>query len=753
MNLRLTPMAVAIFSLYTLPATAQSAADTPQPSSTEIAHSQPQALPEVLVEGSSADVYKVERASSAKFTAPLRDTPRSMTVISAQLLQDTASTTLQDALRTVPGISFMAGEGGTAIADRPTLRGLNSSASVFVDGIRDIGTQTRDVFALDAVEVLKGADSVYAGRGSGGGSVNLVSKRAKTEDATRATLMLGSSSTLRGSIDQNWSVTDSTALRLNVMGNTGGIPGRDDAVDYEKWGVAGNLAFGLGSPTRVHLDYYHLSDSGMPDYSIPYDLATGLPVTETLGVDRENFYGLLNRDFRDAETDIGTLSLARDLDHGMTLSNVTRLGRSTNAYVVTNPDDSKGNVAHGYVNRISKNRWSQTDTFANVTDLSATVATAGLQHALHFGLEYSREKKQQDGYTVTSANPPTSAGDCANAAADVYDCTSLYAPNPSDPWLGSVTRNRTPTFYTTEVTGIYAFDTITLHPQWQANIGLRWDHYQTSTEKPSAPTANGASADYFVNYQAGVVYKPVEQASLYLSYSTETTPAQLGSGDEDAANPGSPSGCTSRCSVSNLNLDPEETRSVELGAKWEVLDQRLLLTAALFDSVRQNANILISADTYAQAGKARVRGAELSFTGQLLPAWQVFGGYSYLDSELVRGTFGSAAVGKELPNTPKNSFSLSTRYQLLDRLSIGGGGYYVSQVYGNTAGTAAAPAKRVPSYWRFDASAGYELSHNFNLRLNVQNLTDELYYTKAYASHYAALGTGRQLLVSVDMTF
>jgi catecholate siderophore receptor len=775
---RMTPLAAAVVAVYAVPGLAQEA-EAPAAAPTETpapAKQKEVALPAVKVQDNEDSPYKAEVASP-KYTAPLRDTPKQVTVISSQIMQDNVATSLQDALRTVPGITFMAGEGGTAIADRPVIRGLSSSNSIFIDGIRDIGTQTRDVFSLESVEVSKGADSAFGGRGSGGGSINLVTKQAHEGNDGAANLTMGTSDMLRGTVDKNWQINDTTAARLNVLGTRGNTPGRDDAVDYDKWGAAGSLAFGLGTPTRITADYYHLTDNGMPDYSIPYDLADGRPVTETMDVDSKNFYGLLNRDFRHTTTDTGTISIAHDLDGGMLLRNVTRYGESLNSYVVSNPDDSSGNVAKGLVYRSSKQRYAQTDTFANTTDLTGKFKTGFIDHSFDLGAEYSREMRNQDSWLVTPANPPlTAAGvasrDCTLApkTAPTYDCTSLGNPNPDDPWAGTVTRAHAPTHFTTETQGVYAFDTLTLAPQWLVNVGVRWDSYDTKAERESGvnsagtavPALSASNEDDFINYQGGLIFKPAEEGSIYVSYSTETTPQATGSGDEDA--------------ITTVLSDyrPIESRSAEIGAKWEFFE-RVLVSGAVFDTKRKHDCITGSSSNVCQpVGETRIKGAELSISGNITRNWQMFGGYSYLDSELSKGNLfitqpagGHAEIldpaqGKVLPNTPKNSLSLFTNYRFLEKATIGGGAYYVSKVYGSTQTSSSTTAagittltipKYVPDYWRFDAMAGYDFTPSLTAQLNVQNLTDETYYTKAFTTHYAQLGPGRQYLLSLNMKF
>ena len=740
MNHRLNRIAAAILAAHALPVMAQEEAAAE--------------LSPVTVEGASIRDYKSDEASSPKFTAPLLDTPRSVTVINSEVLRDSGSTSLQDALRVVPGITFGAGEGGQPIADRPIIRGLNSTANVFVDGVRDIGTQTREIFALESVEVIRGADSVYSGRGSGGGSINLVSKTPKPEAFTSGTLMIGTDDLLRGTLDRNWRLGEDVGARLNVLGTKGGTPGRDNAVDFEKWGIAPSITVGIDSATRLTAGYYHLTDNGMPDYSIPYDLASGQPATETLGVDSDRFFGLVSRDFREAKTDIATLTAARDLDNGFVLRNVTRYGTSTNSYVVTNPDDSKGNVANGLVYRNTKSRFTETDTFANVTDLSGVAQVYGFEHRFNIGLEFSREEKVADGWNVVSDGAGTGT-DCSDPVQGPLllasgDCTDLFAPNPYDPWSGTVSRRNDPTYFTTDITSLYGLDSVSMSPRWQGSFGLRWDQYQTEAIKPSDPAVNGISRDSFLNYQVGLVFKPVPNSSIYASLSTTTTPASLGNGDEDSPNPGSPDSCTSRCRRDNTNLDPEETLNLELGTKWALFADRMLVSAALFQMTRENAEIEVAADIFEQVGEAEVRGLELSLSGSVTPRWNVFGGYTYLDTELVRGAFDSAAVGEVLPNTPEHSLSVTTRYEVTPTLTVGGGAFYVSEVYGSTSSS---PKKQIPEYWRFDALLGWRINRNFDVQVNVQNLADEVYYTKAYAAHYAALGSGRQVLVSTHFSF
>lgn len=322
----------------------------------------PVALDEVTVIGEQEQAYKADTSASKKYTAPLRETPKSVTVITDQVIRDTGSLTLVDALRTTSGITFGAGEGGNPAGDRPIIRGFNAESDTFIDGLRDVGSQTREIFNVESIEVSKGPGSAYTGAGSTGGSLNLISKTAKQRDFGDASVTLGSDQTRRYTLDVNRVLGDNVAGRLNLMKHEANVAGRD-GVDVSRWGVAPTITFGFDTPTRATLSYYHLETDDMPDYGIPLTVATpGNPGREPVSVDRDNFYGLESRDFRESTTDAGTIRLEHDLNENLTVSNTTRIARTTLDYIVTNPDDSRGNVPNGLVSRSAKSRNSDTQS-------------------------------------------------------------------------------------------------------------------------------------------------------------------------------------------------------------------------------------------------------------------------------------------------------------------------------------------------------------------------------------------------------
>ncbi|WP_416422456.1 TonB-dependent siderophore receptor [Pseudomonas sp. App30] len=706
--------------------------------------------------------YQTTKSASSKYTAPLTDTPRSVTVIPQQVIKDTAATSLQDALRTVPGITFGAGEGGNPQGDRPFIRGFDAQGDTYLDGVRDTGAQTREIFDIESVEVSKGPNSAFGGRGSAGGSINLVSKLPQDRDFLDGGFTYGSDQTRRYTLDVNRKFLDTAAFRLNLMSHEQNVAGRD-AVNYDRWGVAPSVTFGLGTENRLNLSYYHVESNDLPDSGIPYGYSSSTATAHvhdkpTDGGDSNNFYGLKDRDFRKTRADISTIAFEHDFSDTMTLKNTLRHGNTGQDYILTQPDDSQKNVnKYGTVWRRANARVSTTETTTNQTDLFGEFNVLGFKNSYSTGVEFTREESKVSGYAFSNpANTnPTAAspGGVGCQPGETYGgtCTSLSNPNPDDAYTGTITRSHASDVDTVANTrAIYAFDTIELDPQWLLNLGARYDSFRTTAD--AAATGKTTNNSNFWNWQAGLVFKPTDNGSIYASFATSATPpgAMLNEGID-----GNP--LTANGSVLQSDLEPETTKNYEIGTKWDVFQDRVSLTADIFRTEKENTRVLTATNTYENAGKTRVDGFELSATGKITEKWQVFAGYSYLDSEILSGglsgrngavTGGAATDGKELPNTPKHSASLWTTYQVAPKLTIGGGAFYVGEVWGDTANTV-----YVPSYTRYDAMAAYKLSKNVDFQLNVQNLTDKVYYDKAYAAHFANQAAGRTVLFSTNFHF
>ncbi|WP_025587517.1 TonB-dependent receptor [Sphingomonas sp. UNC305MFCol5.2] len=771
-----------------------------------------------------------------KATAKLANTPRSVVVLPEEVIEQTGSASLAEALRTVPGITFGAAEGGNPIGDRPFIRGFDSQGSSFVDGVRDVAAQTREVFAVEQVQIVRGSDSTLGGRGSAGGSINVVTKLPVTGSFVKGSASFGTADYKRATLDVNQQLTDTIGVRVAAMWHDQDVAGRD-AIWSRRWGVAPSLTLGLGTDTRLTIAYYYLESHELPDSGISFlytlanapgtgeiysepaigDITTIAGVTGHVG--RSTYYGLKARDFRDATTNQATLRVEHDFG-GVTLRNTARYSRNDQAYIFLLPDDSQGNVygtattnpttgdagargdvlTGGYVWRRGNTRHGYTEALTNQTDLYGTFDTGSVKHSFAVGAEISWEKARRG--TFVSASGSTVSPRCNAATIARFYCTSLFDPNPNDPWVNYASDTSsavtpivkgapiTETQNDASTASVYGFDSITLVPSLLLNLGVRFDRFKSTVTPGQAATATStfslSRTDNLFNWQAGLVFKPTSSTSLYASYATAATPPNslLGEGQE-----GNGLGTTNTSQALALldSLKVEKTKSYEVGAKAALFDEQLSLTLAAFQTDTDNARVTGPDNTIEFVGKRRIRGVEFNFNGNVAKWLTVFGGYTHLDPKIVDGGYTvltapavgtqaakpvlvpSVNTGRQATQTAKDSFTLWADLKPTSRLSIGGGAFYTSRVFGGyqdnrsatqtTGGVVTVvPATKtvlrtIPEYWRFDARLGYKISDQVELSVNVNNITDETYFTQAYTSHYAAIAPGRSAFATIGFKF
>lgn len=721
---------------------------------TAIAQEESTQLPTIQAHATSEQSLKVDQSLNTKFVAPLLDTPKSVSVISKKLIQDTQVTTLSDALRTVPGITLGAGEGGNPNGDRPFIRGYNSESSMYVDGVRNSASQNRELFAIEQVEVTKGSASALGGAGSVGGSINMISKVAKKGDSLEGSVGAGTDNYQRITLDGNKDFGNGIAARVAVLGHKNEKAGQADGAEYARAGVAPSITLGLDTATRATLSYYYLKSDDTPDSGVPYwnsadNTATGKPLNAKQGI----YYGWKDRDFQKQENQSGTIKLEHDITDDITVSNTAIYSKSKNNYLWTQPDDSQRNIANGEVWRRVNSRITDTNSFTDQLALTGKFNTGAIKHSFNVGAEYSDQESDKGSYAVTSnsgktitGSPTTGACSLGVGAASDYWCTSAYHPNSNDPWLGNIAAVRNTTTTTTKTTSIYALDSIAFTPKWLLDLGLRWDKFDTEQVTNATGARIESNKDFFT-YQAGLTFKPVENGSIYTSFATSANPVGVDAGD------GSES-----IGQAYMDLKPEESRTFEIGTKWDFLQNRLNLTAAIFRTEKQNTRIQLDSTTYTNGGESKVDGVELGLNGNITNKWAVSAGYTYLDTEMTNPgpscsragvcTENNPAKGKQLPNVPQNSATLWTTYQVLPQLNLGVGAIAMDKVYGDAANT-----KWVSGYVRYDAMARYNVNKNVDLQLNVNNLSDERYFTKAYASHYATEAEGRSAVLSLNFKY
>jgi len=652
--------------------------------------------------------------SSTKYTQPLLDTPQTVTVISKEVMQEQGATTLRDVLKNVPGLTITAGEGGNPAGDNLTLRGFSARNDIFIDGVRDLSPQSRDPFNLEQVDVVKGPGSVYTGRGSTGGSINLLNKTPGLRRGFGGTLDFGSDRTRRATADINLPIGDTIGFRLNLLGHHSGVAGRD-VVEFDRWGVAPSLTFGLGKPTRFTVSYYKLKQNNLSDYGIPWVPVTNNALVEfrdrPAPVPRNTFYGLRNRDFEKLNSDLVTLKFEHDFNDGLSLRNQLRYADSSRDSIATPPRFANNNSTA--INRELRSWQTEDKVWDNQTDLVARFNTGKVEHALVTGADFTRENNTRG--TRTAPNM----------------LTTLFNPNPDDVFTGAITVSPITGDVTANSQAVYLFDTAKLGKQWELNGGLRWDRF--AADGITTTGAPVSRVDRMLSVRAGAVFKPLPQGAVYASYGTSMNPSLEGLSYKTA----------------NTVIDPEKTYTIEAGSKWDFLGGRMLVSGAVFRVEKQNARtpaVLPGDPPQVLQGKQRVNGLELSVEGNLTRAWQVLAGYTFLDSTTVDSNV-PAEIGKELVNTPPSSFNVWSTYRLPSGFNFGGGARFVDRRFGNTINT-----RIVDAYWTFDAMASYPLTDHIDLKLNLYNLADKFYFDRIGGGHIVP-GPGRAAMLSTSFRF
>lgn len=673
----------------------------------------------------TVDVVSQAAPSSPKYLEPLRDIPQTLTVIPQGMIEQQGATTLRDVLRNVTGISIQAGEGGGGLpGDNLAIRGFAARSDIFVDGVRDFGAYSRDPYNVEQVEVVKGPASLYAGRGSTGGSLNLASKSPNLGVSHTAAFSAGTDEFSRATVDVNQPLQgiDGSALRLNLMWNNADTPGRNE-VTSRRWGVAPSLAFGLGTPTRVTLSYSHLDQDNVPDYGLPWVPNTNVPLAEHRDdappVDFDNFYGLTDRDYEKTTTSLATAELEHDVNDSMTLRSLVRHGRSERDSIITAPRFASPDSTD--LNRQLQSRDLEDTILAFQNDLTATFETGALGHSVVAGVEATRETSENHARTGPAA-----------PLADLYD------PDPSAPYSGPVTRTGARTEGRADTGAVYVSDTVKIGERWQVTGGLRFDRFDMDFDSVAVDGAVTPfeRTDEELSWRAGVVFKPAPNGSVYAAAGTSFNASAEGA-----------TGLS--LTTATVSLEPEENRGYEVGTKWDFLGARMNVNAAVFRTEKTNARtpgIAPGDPVTVLQGEQRVDGLEFGISGRIADRWQTFFGYTYLDSEVVKSNT-PAEVGKELANAPDHSATLWTTVRVGSKVELGGGAQYVGDRFNSNSGVRVAP-----DYLLFDAMASYDFSERFSLRLNLSNLTDERYIDRVGGGHFIP-GAARSASLTTGIRF
>ena len=730
--------------------------------------------------------------SLAKFTEPLLETPQSVSVIPQFVMKDQGVSTLRDALRNVPGISLAAGEAG-AQGDNLTIRGFTARNDIFMDGIRDFGSYYRDSFNYEQVEVLEGPAGIQFGRGSTGGVVNQENKVPVVQQFVNVQTQFGTDKTRRIMADINQPMLDvvgGTAFRVNLMGQQGGVAGRDYA-EIRRFGIAPSVSIGMNTKTRATLSYVHLTESDTPDYGLPWLINKVAP-----GSIRHNYYGFPDQNYLKTNDDILTLKVEHEFSPNVNLHTIARAANYPRQALITEPQICSNAPASvpvgGFVSSLPTMAYDTSKTCAytpssdpstitqvnrnqlqiksvegdlwDQTELTARFKTFGVKHALVAGIEGGQEISNpiRTNYTINKVNTVPSA--------------TLMNPNAQQPFAGtgyiaSIVHTKS------KSVGLYFVDTLKLGKYFDLSGGVRWDRFDTGYNlyQPTAPPAGGtvtapvapiSRLDQQPSYRAAFVYKPSSHGSVYFDYGTSFNPAA--------------ESLSLSIGLVNGSAVPEQNETYEVGAKWSFLNERLLLEGAWFRTEKDNARETdpTNSNNIVAAGNQVVKGVQVSVVGRLPEGMDIIAGYAYLDSAVISSQFFPQSVGYQLANVPKQTFNLFVTHKLPWRLNAGVGGNYVASrtasstvpyvplTYSGpisfidpTTGKAAVHyqvlstgMKQVPGYWIFNAMLRRPLTDRLELQANVYNLLDRYYIDLPHPSHLVP-GAGASALIGVNFKF
>ena len=663
-----------------------------------------------------SETYKVDKSSSSKVTQDLVDTPQTIQVITKKVMDEQQATTLQEALRNTPGITLNLGENGnTNSKDNINMRGFDVQGSIFKDGIRDLSNALKDMYNTEAVEVTKGAVGSDNGRGVSSGYINQVSKTAKNVDEVSGTAGYSTANNARLTADLNKKLSETSGVRLNLLKQKGDVAGRDE-VEIDRTGIAASVAFGIGTASRTTINYEHTEQDDVPDGGIPTVGLDGLNEE----VDSETFYGSVN-DFEKSKSDIFTVKFEQDFASNSTFSNTMRYGKTRQEMLLTSPFSYS--TTANTVTRSLHPRWQENELFTNQSNIKTEFQTGMLIHNISTGVEITKENQLTKNYTSQTSQ-----------------VTNLY--NPTAISWNDLTFSGQKSDGETTTIGAYLFDSISIGEKFILTGGGRFDRYDTTNDIVSSTLVASTLEDdgHLNSYKAGLVYKPLDNGSVYISRATTQLP---------------PGGANFTLSATTTNannpdMEPQKSTTDEIGTKWDLLNNRLSLTTAIYKTVVENETMTESDGSTSQNGEKEVKGIEFGVVGDITDKWSMSAGVAKMDTEYTNST--STSEGLSLRFSPEHTATLWSTYKFTSAFNVGAGARYVGTQEVKTSTTSTTP--KIDSYVVYDAMASYKYNKNITYQLNVYNLTDEEYVANMNNSgrRYTP-GASRSGLLSLNYKF
>jgi catecholate siderophore receptor len=660
---------------------------------------------QIIVTGHRSEYGARETCTATRTCTDVKDVPQSLSVISESQIEDQALRSISDVLMYVPGATPGTGEGNR---DQITLRGNNTTADFFVNGVRDDVQYFRDLYNSERIEILRGPNAMVFGRGGGGGVVNRVTKRP-SGNAYRELAVQGDSAggfRLTGDVEAPLGAGDA-GFRINAVYEEGESFRR--GVELERYGVNPTVGGSFGD-TRFDLSYEYFHDRRTADRGIPS--FQGRPLR---GFDR-TFFGDPDRSFADIDAHIVSAAVEHRFSEGVTLRNRTTYGDYDKFYQNIFP--GAVNAAGTQVSLSAYNDTLKRQNLFSQTDLVLEGALGGLSHTLLLGFEIGRQdtlSRRVNGFFVSPANPNGVGSINVPLASPTIRANLIFLPVNTN-------AQRTPSNFSegdASILAFYAQEQLRITDQVEIVAGLRYDRFELDILNRN----NGQSfsrTDDLLSPRLGLIVKPLPELSLYASYSRSYLPS---AGDQFTS-----------LDLTSEALRPEKFDNYEVGAKWEPIPG-LLATVALYRLDRTNTRAVDpTTNLVVLTGAQRSKGLEIGLERNITDKWQVSAGYALQEARITRTT-SAAPKGREVPLVPRHQFSIWNRYNLTQALGFGLGVIAASKSYASISNQVT-----LPSYARVDAAVFYELSDGIEAQVNVENLLGDDTFPTAHNDNNIAPG-------------
>ena len=704
-----------------------------------------QTLKEVQVraqaDGLEINRYTVKTTKAGKFEQDVAEVPQAITIVPDTLLTDQNATTLEEAMKNVPSVTFNSGEGGR-IGDNINIRGFYTFGDMYVDGIRDTAQYNRDVFNDAAIEVLRGSASMLFGRGQAGGVINQVFKKPFLDNKSNVSVIGGSFDYFRSTADVNFVIDreQSSAFRINAVVQDSGSS-RNHVTNHTQ-GVAPTYSWGIGTYNQIDASYYYLKTNLVPDYGIGFNTQSKNPVN----VVGSTFSGTI-ADIENNVTQFGTLSQNYSFDKDTSLvtklkySNYTRSlwsnkGRGQNP----NGDWYQQNPYPVQNLALAGPRGANEETLAFQSDFNKTLNTWGLGHTLLGGGEYYREHVYRYGYDSTGCATTYSP---SNTGWITVNNNNLIKDTCKNGYANLVKNNNSVFSYQSNSYAVYGQDMIELTRGIKVMGGFRNDWLNAVYNQPNNPSGlKNQGLDFSSpSYRAGLLYEPMPNfGTFYLSWSDSFSPTadlyQLSAG---------------------AALPAETSELTEIGYKGDINDLGLSFRATAYHQVKNyERNTDLESTAQLRSQRRHTDGLEFEVTGSITEKWDVFSGIGLMDSriDIPANPAATQMVGKAPSNSTPYTFNLWTTYQLPYGWKIGGGvnGMGRRNVYGQTGAAYNAP-NWVQAQATVDGLIQYD-AKQYTVRLNGYNLFNTTNYVSLYENGgFAVPGTYQAFQLGLTYKF